>query len=252
MDSPSRQECGAPLPPLGVVIPLANEGASVDELLRRVLAQLSRRDRVFCVVDRASRDDTLGRVREASGIDSRIVPVWAPENRCVVDAYFRGYREALDAGCGWILEMDGGLSHLPEEIPRFLEAMETGVDFAAGSRFVPGGRYRGRWPRYVLSRGGTLIVNLLLGTRMRDMTSGFECFTARALRHVLSAGVRSRRHFFQTEIRVLLHGFSWAEVPITYRNPSRRAGLESVREAFRTLWWLRGRARAGRQAMEKR
>lgn len=237
-------------PRLGVVIPLANEEGSVDDLLRRVLAQLSGSDRVFCIIDRVSRDNTLQRVHRFSESDARIVAVWAPENRCVVDAYFRGYREALDAGCGWILEMDGGMSHLPEEIPRFLGAMSTGVDFAAGSRFLHGGRYRGRFSRYALSRGGTLIVNLVLGTRMKDMTSGFECFTDRALRRVLSAGVRSRRHFFQTEIRVLLHGLSWVEVPISYTNPSKRAGMESVAEALRNLWWLRKRAKPGRPASD--
>lgn len=237
-------------PRLGVVMPLANEANSVNGLLSRLLAQLSAHDVVFCVVDRASRDDTLQRVRAFSADDPRVVPVWAPGNRCVVDAYFRGYREALDAGCGWILEMDGGMSHLPEEVPRFLDAMDTGVDFAAGSRFMRGGRYRGRWSRYVLSRGGTLIVNLLLGTRMKDMTSGFECFTARALRHVLSAGVRSRRHFFQTEIRTLLHRLPWIEVPISYANPSRHAGIGSVVEALRNLWWLRKRVRAGMPAMD--
>jgi dolichol-phosphate mannosyltransferase len=218
----------------------------VEDLLRRVTARISAQDRVFCVLDRATRDNTMERVRRFSAADPRVVLVWAPENRCVVDAYLRGYREALDGGCGWILEMDGGLSHLPEEIPRFLEAMESGVDFAAGSRFGPGGRYQGRGSRYLLSRGGTLLANLLLGTRMKDMTSGFECFTDRALRHVLSVGVRSRRHFFQTEIRYLLRDFPWVEVPISYANPSKRTGKESVMEALRNLWWLRSRSRGER------
>lgn len=245
---PPAMEAALPRPPLGVVIPLASEERTVEELLRLVTNQLEGSDRVFCVLDRACRDGTMELARRFAETDSRVVVVWAPENRCVVDAYFRGYREALDAGCGWILEMDGGMSHNPEEIPKFLDAMRRGVDFAAGSRFTPGGRYHGFGVRHIISRGGTLLANLLLGTRMKDMTGGFECFTASALRYVMDRGVRSRAHFFQTEIRYMLGCWNWEEVPISYRNPSKSVGWKNVLEAFRILRRLReesGKARGG-------
>ncbi|MCI0704427.1 MAG: STELLO glycosyltransferase family protein [Planctomycetia bacterium] len=223
---------------LGVAVPLANEERSVGEFLERVLAQLTSEDRVFCVVDNASRDRTRELVAEWSARDSRVVLVWAPENRCVVDAYFRGYRTALAAGCRWILEMDGGLSHLPEEIPLFIRAMEAGYDYVGGCRFMPGGGYQGPWSRYLISRGGGFLSNLLLGTHMRDMTGGFECFSRAALEAVLKHGVRSRAHFFQTEIKTLMHSWKWTEVPIHYRNPSKSVGKSSLIEAFRNLWAL--------------
>ncbi len=227
---------------LGVVIPFANEEETIEEFLGLVTGQLGGMDRVFCIFDLACRDTSLERARRLGASDPRIVVVWAPENRCVVDAYFRGYREALGAGCRWILEMDGGFSHPPGHIPRFIEAMEKGADFAAGSRFSPGGSYSGRFSRHLISRGGTILANLLLGTRMKDMTSGFECFTRRALEEVLSRGVRSRGHFFQTEIRYMLRGWNWVEIPIRYRNPSRSVSRESLFEAFRILWDLHRKA----------
>jgi len=231
-------------PKLGVAVPLANEGATVADFLQRVVRQLAAGDRVFCVVDRASTDDTRSKVEAASRDDGRIVLVWAPENTCVVDAYFQGYRAALEANCEWILEMDGGLSHLPEEIPRFVAAMESGVDFAAGSRFVAQGSFRGTWRRRLVSWGGTRLVNLMLATRMRDMTSGFECFTRTAMEVVVRKGVRSRAHFFQTEIRYMLRDCEWVEVPITYSCPSNRLGGAPIREALRNLWLLRSGGRA--------
>jgi dolichol-phosphate mannosyltransferase len=230
---------------LGVAVPLANEEESLDAFLPRVLAQLGPDDRVFCVVDHASRDRTRALVQAWSARDRRIVLVWAPENRCVVDAYFRGYRAALAAGCRWVLEMDGGLSHSPEEIPQFLRAMEQGYDYAGGCRFMKGGSYHGPLARYLVSRGGTVLSNLLLGTRMRDMTSGFECFSRAALELVLAHGVRSRAHFFQTEIKFLLRDCRWVELPISYRNPSKRLGGGSLKEAFRNLWALYREARLG-------
>jgi dolichol-phosphate mannosyltransferase len=176
------------------------------------------------------------------------VVVFAPENRSVVDAYFRGYREALAGDFDWILEMDGGLSHLPEQIPRFVEAMAGGrYDFAGGSRFTPGGSFDGPWSRYLISRGGTWLTNRLLGTKMHDMTSGFECFTRDVLAGVVARGVRSRAHFFQTEIRAAMHDLRWVEIPIDYGCPSKSVGKASVTEAFRVLWALRRERRAKKQ-----
>jgi len=235
---------GAVRPRLGVVIPMANEAETVERLLDAVVESLGPDDRVFCVLDRVSTDDTRDRVE--SFADDRVHLVWHPDGRCVVDAYFRGYREALDAGAGWILEMDAGFSHDPAQIPQFLDAMAGGADVAVGTRFAPGGSYDGRWGRLVLSRGGTTVANRVLGTRMTDMTSGYECFTAAALEHVIERGVRSRAHFFQTEIRAMLHDWGWVEVPISYCNPSTAAGMGPIREAVRNLRLLRQDLRAER------
>ena len=161
--------------------------------------------------------------------------VWAPENRSVVDAYFRGYREAMDAGCDWILEMDAGMSHDPAAIPLFVEAMVGGADFAAGSRFSAGGYHDGRLSRYLISRGGTFLARVFLRSKMCDMTSGYECFTRKAMTEVLAKGVTSRGHFFQTEIRYLLSSWNWVEVPIHYRRPSRSVGPGTLLEAIHGL-----------------
>lgn len=233
---------------MAIVTPLANEEEIVPEFLSRVMAQISQRDRVLCIVDNASKDGTRSAVEKFSAeVDTRAICIWAPENRCVVDAYFRGYRAALALGAEWILEMDGGFSHLPEEIPRFVEAMGNGAEFAAGSRFMRGSNYHSsRLGRWLTSRGGTILANLMLGTRMKDMTSGFECFSRPALEAVLATGVRSKAHFFQTEIRYMMHQFKWVEVPISYSCPSKSLGGDSIQDALKCLWALR-RQRANRK-----
>ena len=224
-------------PGVAVVIPMANEGETVDRLLKDIVAELAPGDQVFCVLDSVSTDHTRERVEDVG--DERVHLVWHPEGTCVVDAYFRGYQEALATEAEWILEMDAGFSHDPAQIPQFLAAMGGGVDLAVGTRFAPGGAYDGRWSRRFLSWGGTVVANRYLGTRMSDMTSGYECFTRRALEHVVERGVRSRAHFFQTEIRAMLHEWDWVEVPITYCNPSTAAGIGPIREAVRNLRLLK-------------
>ena len=110
--------------------------------------------------------------------EPRLRVVWAPENQCVVDAYVRGYREALIAGVDWILEIDAGFSHQPQDIPQFFDTMLQGYDCVFGSRFMPGGRFSGgSLKRYLISRGGSVLANLVLGTKETDMTSGFELFS---------------------------------------------------------------------------
>ena len=217
-------------------------------MLERVTAQIGDTDHVFCVLDNASTDGTRALVETYARRDSRVVCVWAPQNRNVVDAYFAGYRAAIQSGADWILEMDGGLSHSPEDIPRFLRAMQDGAEFAGGSRFTKGSSWSGPVSRYIVSRGGTVLATLLLGTRMRDMTSGFECFTRVALKRVLERGVRSKAHFFQTEIRYLMHDFAWVEVPISYRSPSASLGVASLRDAFSSLLALRREAKRRRDS----
>lgn len=225
-------------PKLGIIVPLANEEETIRDFLRRTLAYLQSQDRVYCVLDKMSRDQTRSILSGLEVEDPRVVLVWAPENRCVVDAYFRGYREAFEDECEWILEMDGGLSHLPEEIPLFIAGMEKGYDYVGGSRFMPGGNHESPWTRVIISKGGTLLINWLLKTRMRDMTSGYECFNRKAMGWVLEHGVSSQANFFQTEIRYMMHQFKWLEVPITYRNSNYSLGRSSLREAFRLLWDL--------------
>jgi dolichol-phosphate mannosyltransferase len=231
---------------LGVVTPLANEEATIELFLGETLRQLQEGDRIYCVIDNKSTDRTLEIARELARKDARIVPVWAPENRCAVDAYFRGYREALAGGADYILEMDGGMSHRPGEIPLFIEAADRGVDFVAGSRFIKGGAHRGSLSRWFISRGGTILANLLLGTKMRDMCSGFECFSRPAMQAVLDHGVKSRAHFFQTEIRYLMHSYNWVEVPIIYTNPSKSVGSSNIKEAIRNLLLLRKESQQSR------
>ncbi|MGA2144604.1 MAG: glycosyltransferase [Bryobacteraceae bacterium] len=226
---------------LGVVCPMANEGESGTRFVGAVLdrCQGFRWVKFFAILDTVSTDNTLARLRDLAKADPRLCVVWAPENRCIADAYVRGYREALSAGSDWILEIDAGFSHQPGEIGRFFEAKRRGYDCVFGSRFMKGGSMRETsWMRYVVSRGGTLLTNFLIGTKMRDMTSGFELFSRAALEMVLRRGIQSRAHFFQTEIKVYCRDLRIVEVPICYRNPSSRVGSSALMDSFRQLWRL--------------
>jgi dolichol-phosphate mannosyltransferase len=180
----------------------------------------------------------LALCNELSSKDDRFSTIWAPENKNVVDAYIRGYREALARNHAIIIEMDAGLSHDPRELPLFLKSLNDGNECAFGSRFIRGGSIcDSTWKRTFLSRSGTILSNMLLGTNMRDMTSGFQGFRAHIVKGFLNYQLLSKAHFYQTEIRYLLRKTKHVEVPIHYSAPSPRVSRKAIYNAFYVLFY---------------
>ena len=175
----------------------------------------------IAILDNVSTDGTLEILRSYANSEPRLSVIYAPENRCRLDAYSRGYREALSTKADWILEVDAGFSHRPEDLKNFFPAMLAGDDAIFATRFAKGGKMLDcPLPRRLISRGGTMLTNLLLGTRLSDMTSGYEMFRPHALEYALQRGLKSRGCFFQTEIKAYCHHFRIGEAPITYRATS--------------------------------
>jgi dolichol-phosphate mannosyltransferase len=229
---------------LGVITPMASEADNAVRFVDAVLAKCRNRDfksaALFVVLDNACKDNTRELLEAHARQNPELRVVWAPENRGVVDAYVRGYRAALDAGCDWILEIDAGFSHDPADIPQFFDAMRQGYDCVFGSRFMPGGRLTdSSLKRKLISKGGTVLANVMLGTKLADMTSGFEMFTHKTLKWVVDeVGIRSRGPFFQTEIKTYCRSLRIAELPIHYRAASHNVGKSALKDSFRNLFRL--------------
>ena len=222
-----------------LVIPMANEEPDFGpfiSLLKEVMEQLEGGS-VFFVVDKVSTDCTLALCRDLESKDHRFHTVWAPENRNVVDAYLRGFREAFEQGYEIIIEMDGGLSHDPRAVPAFLRALHEGNNCAFGSRYINGGSMvDSPWNRRLLSKGGSILARVLLGVSFQDMTSGFQAFRRSVMARLLERPLLSKAHFYQTEVRYLLRKERAIEVPIHYRAPSPRVSRNAIRNSFEVLW----------------
>jgi dolichol-phosphate mannosyltransferase len=212
-----------------LTVPLANEERDFHpfvDILTSVLDRLQS-GKVYFVVDKVSKDRTLELCHELSERDSRFITVWSPENRNVVDAYVKGLRAAYRAGHELIIEMDAGMSHDPRAIPMFLRVLKQGNECAFGSRFIHGGSMANSpLNRRLLSKNGTVFANLLLGTKLLDMTSGFQGFHRAIVGRIIEFPLRSSAHFYQTEIRYLLRNRRTFEVPIHYQAPSPRVSTQ--------------------------
>lgn len=231
---------------LAIVCPMANEKLTAENFIKDVLNQCRsfrfQKIRFFAIVDQMSRDGTREILASLSQgpLQNELEVVFAPQNKNVVDAYQRGYREALANDYDWILEIDAGYSHQPADIPKFFNLMLTGeYDCVFGSRFVGGGRIiGGSWMYSFVRRWGTVMINVLVGSRLSDMLSGFELFRHEALKEILETGIHSTGPFFQTEIRTHAHHFRIAEVPIHYYATSHHLHRSAVADAFKNLYRL--------------
>jgi dolichol-phosphate mannosyltransferase len=236
------------------VVPLANEEKEFDGFIFEISKVLDRLESgtVYLVVDRVSTDATYDLCRALSCRDQRFVAVWAPENRNVVDAYLRGMQEAWNNEHEIIIEMDAGLSHNPQSIPLFIRALNEGNECAFGSRYIDGGSMADSpLKRRFLSRGGTILAKLMLGTHFSDMTSGYEGFHARVVQKLLNCRIRSTAHFYQTEVRYLLREHRYVEIPIHYKAPSPRVSRGAIKNSLQVLLYYFLRRLFGRSALLK-
>ena len=125
--------------------------------------------------------------------------------------------------------MDADLSHDPDDLPKLLGALARGADLAIGSRYVDGGDTVG-WAKHreALSRAGGWYARHLLGSPVRDITSGFRAYRAELLEAIDLESLRTSGYGFQIEMtyRAEQAGAVIREVPIVFRE--RTAGASKM------------------------
>ncbi|TNM39856.1 polyprenol monophosphomannose synthase [Nocardioides albidus] len=238
-----------------MVIPTYNEADNIAWIVDRLRAAQPQVD--VLVVDDGSPDGTGAIVDRLAQTDPHVHVLHRTAKGGLGAAYLAGFDWALDAGYDVIGEMDADGSHQPEQLQRLLTALRD-ADLVIGSRWVPGGSVvNWPWQRELLSRGGNLYVQLLLGISVRDATAGFRLFRRETLERIRLDEVRSTGYVFQTDLvaRTLHEGLRVREVPIEFvervRGESKMSGqvaLESLKRI--TGWGLRerwGRLRSARR-----
>jgi dolichol-phosphate mannosyltransferase len=134
-------------------------------------------------------------------------------------AYRAGFAWGLEHGWDAMVEMDADLSHDPDSLPDLLAGLDRGADLVIGSRYVQDGSIpRWSWYRRLISQGGNIFADLILGMGLTDSTSGFRAYRATMLQKLDLERVRTDGYGFQIEMayRVLEHGGTVTEVPIRF------------------------------------
>jgi dolichol-phosphate mannosyltransferase len=240
-----------------VVIPTYNEADNIELIVDRVRASVPTAD--VLIVDDNSPDGTGDVADKVAGHDDRVQVLHRDVKTGLGAAYLAGFAWGLEHGYDVLVEMDADGSHLPEQLPRLLEALPE-ADLVLGSRWVPGGRVV-NWPRRRawLSRGGNTYARLALGLPLHDATGGYRAFKRATLEGIDLDGVSSQGYCFQVDLakRTLDARFRVVEVPITFveraYGESKMSG-DVVREALVkvTAWGARHRAGQVRELARRR
>jgi dolichol-phosphate mannosyltransferase len=200
-----------------VCLPTYNERENLEPMVDR-LGEVRGSDGLVLVIDDSSPDGT-GEIADRLAAERDWVHVLhRPKKEGLGPAYLDGFRRALELGADLILEMDCDFSHDPADLPR-LVAAASDADLVIGSRYVPGGGTQ-NWGllRRLISRGGSLYAQLLLGVPVRDLTGGFKCYRRAVLERIDLGAINSKGYAFQIETtyRALRAGFRVVEVPIVF------------------------------------
>ena len=224
-----------------VVVPTYNERENLPPLTQRLMALPVAVE--VLVVDDNSPDGTGKLADEMAASHPRIHVLHRTEKDGLGRAYIAGFKWALEQGFEFVFEMDGDLSHNPDDIPMFLEAARD-ADLVLGSRYVNGIRII-NWPlsRLMLSKSAAKYVKIITGMPFTDPTGGYKCFRRRALEAIDLEAINSNGYSFQIEMthKLWRQGMKVVEVPIIFTDRfhghSKMSG-HIVSEALWMVWRL--------------
>jgi dolichol-phosphate mannosyltransferase len=191
-------------PALAVVVPVYNEGPTIEEGLRAIVGAALRHPgrSVVIAVDDGSTDgsrETLTRLAgELDGLEVEL----HERNQGYGQALRTGAARARREGYDYAAFIDSDLTNPPEDLLTIGRLAAEGHTYIKASRFIPGGsmasvpaRRRG------VSVLGNLVGSALFGAGVRDVTNGF-----RAVR----LDLLERWPLHETDFSCIVEELSWA------------------------------------------
>ena len=213
------------------MIPCLNEAQSIAECVRRALSALERNgyDGEVIVADNGSTDGSPAYAEQAG---ARVVRERRP-------GYGRAYLAGFAAATGdYIVMADADLTYDFEDVPRFVEQLESGGQLVVGNRMddiEPGAM---PWHhRYIGNPVLTGVLNAFFRTGVGDAHCGMRAVRRDVLPRL---DLRSSGMEFASEmvIRAAKEDLDIREIPIKYHPRVGESKLSSFRDGWRHLRFL--------------
>jgi len=197
---------------LSIIIPVFNEENTIKKVLLKVSSvKVFDWEKEIIVVDDASTDDTLGIIKK---IKSEISFKLAIHGKNMGKG--AAIRTALGSVSGeYVLIQDADLEYDPDEYEKLvLPIKEKKTEIVFGSRNISP-KQRGYFLNYWGGKFLTSVVNLLFGSSLTDINTGYKIFKTGILKEL---NLRASRFDFCEEatVKALKAGHKIVEVPILY------------------------------------
>ena len=223
-----------------IVLPTYNEKENVALLVKEIFLSLPDID--IMVVDDNSPDGTAAEVENLMIQYANLSILKRPIKDGLGRAYIDGFKKLLvSEDIENVITMDSDFSHNPKYLPIMLEEAKS-HDLVVGSRYIKGGGITNweLWRRF-LSKGGNFYVGMLLGKKINDWSSGFNCIRISALRKINLDGIEFYGYAFLSCLKYFLvkAGAQAKEIPIIFEE--RRKGKSKmsgsiIREGLIAPW----------------
>lgn len=239
-------------PKVSIVIPVYNEKATLEEILRRVLDTGVRKELI--IVDDCSTDGTRQilenmAARQANGDVTAPAqdggdPIELRDLRFFFQAPNQGKGAALRRGFAQatgeiVLVQDADLEYDPRDYPILLEPIVEGrADVVYGSRFLGGPQRVHYFRHYVANRMLTLLSDIFTNLKLTDMETCYKVFRREVLQGIQ---LKSDRFGFEPEITAKIAKHNWRiyEVPITYAGRTYEEGKKITwKDGVQALWCI--------------
>jgi hypothetical protein len=161
-----------------VIIPALNELENLRLLLPRLTQQIDESSTAVLIIDDGSIDGTA----ELS-VQQNVHILSLSQNRGGGTALQIGFRIAQKLGAEAVVTMDADCQHLPEDVPRFIDALNQGQHLVIGSR-IKGRADNSSWVRRIGISFFSALISALIRKRITDSSSGFRGIKIGALKSV--------------------------------------------------------------------
>ena len=194
---------------LSLVIPVFNEFDSLGELHRELsevaTAQGYELDIVF--VDDGSTDGSWEEIERLAKQDPRVSGLRFRRNFGKAAALSAGFAAARG---DLVFTLDADLQDDPQEIPRFLAEMATGLDVVSGWKQIR----HDPWHKVGPSRIFNWLVGYLTGVKLHDHNCGFKCYRREIFNEVELYG---ELHRF-VPVLAAARGYKVGEIAVNHRS----------------------------------